>query len=187
MEIMHKKRALILTWEGFQDHELIYPFYSLKEHGFDVDIVANKKGRIYGILGCHMTCTIDINEFKENYSTLLQYDILVVPGGVKALEKLRQEERVLQFVKDWDNGNKTILSLCNGAQLLISADILDGRELSGYYSINIDITNAGAEYHPGPVCVDGNIISSPHYDNMGEWMKVGLETHNNRYTPETII
>ena len=177
------KKALIITWEKFQDHELIYPYYSLKEHGYDVTLMANSVGKIYGSLGSHMTCDVTTDIF-ENESTRIQYlndyEILMVPGGVKALEKVRQEKGVLKFIKEWNDNNKTIFSICNGAQLLISSKILKGRTISGYYSIDVDIENAGATYDRGPVVVDGNIISTPHYDFMGEWMKKGFEVHESR-------
>lgn len=180
---MVTKRALIITWEKFQDHELIYPYFSLKEHGYEVDIAANKKGKIFGSLGTHMPCTIETSEFETSWlrdSYLIDYDILLIPGGVKALEKLRQEKGVLEFIRMWDDAGKTILSVCNGAQLLISAKILEGRTLSGYYSIDVDIENAGATYSRGPVCVDGNIISCPHYDFMGEWMDTAYKVIKER-------
>ena len=121
------KKALVITWEKYQDHELIYPYYSLKEHGFEVDIMANKAGKIWGSLGTHMPCTRETSEFEnlENIEKALdEYEILLVPGGVKALEKVRQEKGVLEFIKQWDNRKKTIFCICNGAQLLISSKIL---------------------------------------------------------------
>lgn len=180
---MVTKRALIITWEKFQDHELIYPYFSLKEHGYEVDIVANKKGKIFGSLGTHMPCTIETSEFETQGNRdyyLNNYDLMLIPGGVKALEKLRQEQGILEFIREWNRFDKTIISVCNGAQLLISAKILEGRTLSGYYSIDVDIENAGAEYSRGPVCVDGNIISCPHYDFMGEWMDTAYKVIKER-------
>jgi protease I len=177
------KKALILTWEKYQDHELIYPYYSLKEHGYEVTLVANQIGKIWGSLGSHMICDVPTTDFniKANREHFLnEYEILLVPGGVKALEKLRQEQGVLEFVREWDAQKKTIFSVCNGAQLLISAKILKGRTLSGYYSINVDIENAGATYDRGPVVVDDNIISCPHYDFMGDWMRTAYQVHNER-------
>jgi protease I len=177
------KKAIIITWEKYQDHELIYPYYSLKEHGFEVDIMANKVGKIWGSLGTHMPCTRETSEFEnlENIEKYLnEYEILVVPGGVKALEKVRQEKGVLEFIRQWNEKRKTIFCICNGAQLLISAKILNGRIMSGYYSIDIDIENAGATYDRSPVVVDDNIISCPHYDFMGLWLKTAFEVHANR-------
>lgn len=177
------KRALILTWERFQDHELIYPYYSLKEAGFQVSIAANKLGRIHGDLGAHMPCDIEAEWFNTE-STRLQYttdyELLVIPGGVKALEKLRLQHGVLEFVRQWNAAGKTIFSVCNGAQLLISAGILKGRTVSGYYSIDVDIRNAGATYSQDNVVVDRNIVSCPHYDHMGEWMRIGYQVHAER-------
>ena len=177
------KKALIITWEKYQDHELIYPYYSLKENGYEVTLMANKQGKIWGSLGTHMSCDVETSIFLDEATRqqyLNEYEILLVPGGVKALEKVRQEKGVLQFIREWNDKNKTIFSVCNGAQLLISAKILQGRTLSGYYSIDTDIENAGATYSRGPVVVDGNIISCPHYDFMGEWMRTAYQVHNER-------
>ena len=174
------KKALIITWERFQDHELIYPYYALKQYGFEVTLMANKTGRIYGDLGCHMTCDVTTNVLEsevERQNFLKEYDVLLLPGGVKSLEKVRQEKGVLDFIRKWDNHKKIIFSICNGAQLLISSKILKGRTISGYYSIDVDIENAGATYSRGTVVIDGNIISTPHYDFMGEWMKTCFEQY----------
>ena len=177
------KRAIIITWERFQDHELVYPYYALKENGFEVTLMANKVGRIYGDMGCHMTCDV-ITSILEDVDTrsqyLKDYDILLLPGGVKSLEKVRQEKGVLEFIKEWNEADKTIFSICNGSQLMISAKILKGRTVSGYYSIDTDIENAGATYSRGPVVVDNNIISTPHYDFMGEWMRTCIEVYEKR-------
>lgn len=177
------KKALVITWEKYQDHELIYPYYSLKEHGFEVDIMANKIGKIWGSLGTHMPCTRETFEFEnlENIKNSLDaYEILLIPGGVKALEKVRQEKGVLEFIRQWNDRKKTIFCICNGAQLLISSKILVGRTLSGYYSIDVDIVNAGATYDRNPVVVDENIISCPHYDFMGQWLETGFIVHEKR-------
>lgn len=179
------KKALIITWEKYQDHELIYPYYSLKEHGFEVDIMANKVGKIWGSLGTHMPCTRETQEMEDTNArnvALHEYEILVVPGGVKALEKVRQEKGVLEFIRLWNEKNKTIFCICNGAQLLISAKILQGRTLSGYYSIDVDIENAGATYDRSPVVVDGNIISCPHYDFMGQWLDTAFKVHESIFS-----
>lgn len=176
-------KALIITWEKYQDHELIYPFYSLKENGYDVTIMANQVGKINGSLGTHMPCHVATRDLENRsvFSKYLDdYEILLIPGGVKCMEKLRQEKIVLEFIKEWNIRDKTIFSVCNGAQLLISAKILKGRKLSGYYSIDIDIENAGATYSRDHVVIDGNIISCPHYDFMDEWMREGYRHHNKK-------
>ena len=176
-----KKNALILTWSGFQDHELVYPYYRLLGAGFKVDIVADKKdslGRVYGIFGLNMPCHILIDEFVKNIDSYMElYDLLVLPGGVKSLEKLRLQKDVLNFINRWNGENKIIASTCHGAQLLISAKITKGRRISGYYSLEDDVVNSGAIYVNNPFVIDKNIVTSPHYDHMGQWMEETLKLY----------
>jgi len=180
-----KKSALILTWSGFQDHELVYPYYRLLGAGFKTTIVGDRKdelGRFYGIFGLNMPCHLLVNEFLKNRDEwMAASDLLVIPGGVKSLEKLRLESGVKSFIKDWHDAGKIISSTCHGAQMLISAKIVAGKTIAGYYSLEDDITNAGATYSREPVVVSGNIISSPHYDFMGEWMETTLLEHAKSY------
>jgi protease I len=176
---MRKLKALILTWNGFQDQELVYPYYRLLGADIETTIVADsrdEKGRIYGILGVSMPCQVLLEEFLSKAEAFQSdYDLLVLPGGVKALEKLRQEKKVIAFVRKWNASNKLIASTCHGAQILISADVVSGRRVAGYYSIQDDIENAGATYSREPVAIDGNLVTSPHYDHMGAWMEAALK------------
>ena len=173
--------SLLLTYEGFQDQEVVYPYYRLLEEideNGEVHLFANKLGMIFGILGCHVPCNRLINDLKEENkraALLSSCSLLVLPGGVKALEKLRQEKYVLSFIEEWYKSGKIIASTCHGAQLMISAKITKGHVISGYYSIEDDIANSGATYSREPVVVSKNIVSSPHYDNMAVWMKTAVK------------
>lgn len=167
---MNQMKALIITWENFQDQEVVYPYYRIKEETDDVKIISNVTGRFHGIMGVNMTS----HDTLDNLTNYSNYDFLVLPGGVKSLEKLRQEKDVLEFIRQWDVDGKLIASTCHGAQLMISAKITKGRKISGYYSIKDDINNSGAIYVDAPSVSDGNIVSSPHYDHMGAWMKEAI-------------
>jgi protease I len=173
------KKALILTWSGFQDQEVIYPYYRLLGAGFKVEVVADKRdelSRVYGIIGVGVPCHIRIEDFKKNSEKyLLEYDLLILPGGVKSLEKLRQEKDVLDFISAWNAKGKLISSTCHGAQLLISAKVGKGKKVAAYYSLEDDVNNAGSIYSREPVVVAGNLITSPHYDFMGEWMETTIK------------
>jgi protease I len=177
---MQKKRAVIITWSGFQDQEVIYPYYRLLEEEFTVDFatdlvtgVDNTQDRnIVGLFGTKFKASIGIVDLK-----IVDYDLLVLPGGVKALEKLRQDKKALEFIRNYSCRDGVIASICHGAQLLISANIVKGRVISGYYSIKDDIINAGGIYLDSPYIVDSNIISSPHYKHMGPWMKEVLRVY----------
>lgn len=175
-----KKKALILTWDSFQDHEVIYPYYRVQEDGLEVDIMSNKIGRIFGILGVYMECTMSVFDLddKTKFKKIMQeYDLLILPGGVKSLEKLRQEISALKFIHDWNQNGKVIGCICHGAQLLISAKITNKRDVSGYYSIKDDIVNSGANFVDAPSVVSDNLITCPHYKWMGQWMSKVLEIY----------
>lgn len=162
------EKALLITWDGFQDQEVIYPYYRLQEEGLCVDIYGtNNASMSTGLFGTKFNSK-PVNSLRTN-AIHDMYSILVLPGGVKALEKVRQELDVIEFIKAWPQ-TKVIASICHGAQLLISANKVKNRKISGYYSIKDDILNAGGIYSPD-VSVDENIVSGAHYKDMPEWMR----------------
>lgn len=161
------KKALIITGKNAQDHEFIYPYYRLKEAGFEVTVCLKDGKETTGILGTKIPCD-EICKIISYEDLSFEYDVLVLPGGAKAMEYLRQEQIILDFIRKWNEDNRKIFSICHGAQLLISAKVVKGRRIAGYYSIKDDIENAGAEYCD-TVIVDKNIISASHYKYMGDW------------------
>ena len=160
------KKALIITGKFVQDPEFIYPFYRLQEDGYEV-IVATEDGKeTFGVAGTKIPVNITTDAMDVNV-----YDILVLPGGARALEYIRQNQKVLDFIAAWNATGKVIACICHGTQLLISAKVVKGRKISAYYSLKDDVNNAGAEFVDAPAVTDGNIVTSPHYRYMGPWMK----------------
>ena len=164
------KKALILTGNLVQDHEFIYPYYRVQEDGYKVDVAVRDKKQVNGIIGSKIIPTKDIPELKVE-----DYDLVILPGGAKAMEYMRQDTEILKFISDFNSSGKTIASICHAAQLLISSKIVKGRKISGYYSIKDDINNAGAVYTDEPAVVDGNIVTTAHYKDLGIWMKTALD------------
>ena len=163
------KTALILTGNLVQDHEYIYPYYRVQEAGYNVDVAVRGKKQVNGIIGSKIIPTKDIPELKVE-----DYDLLILPGGAKSMEYMRQDKEILEFISEFNDSGKVIASICHAAQLLISAKVVDGRKISGYYSIKDDINNAGAIYTDEPAVVDENIVSTAHYKDLGPWMKAAL-------------
>lgn len=164
------KKAVIITGPRFQDHEYIYPFYRVQEAGFSVDVATKNKETVLGDFGTPAVATIDTAELKN-----LDFDLIILPGGAKALEKVRQDADVIEFLKNAHEKGKIIAAVCHGPQLLISAGVLKGKKCSAYYSIADDIRNAGAQYIDAPVVIDGNIITCPHYKYMHDFMRAALK------------
>ena len=87
------------------------------------------------------------------------------------MEYMRQDQEILDFISAFHATGKVIGSICHAGQMLISAKIVKGRKISGYYSIKDDINNAGGTYVDAPFVTDDNIVSCPHYKHLGPWMK----------------
>jgi len=164
-------KAIIISGSLAQDHEFIYPYYRLLEANFDIDVCMLEGTFVKGFLGT----TLPPN--KEQKIKLIddlkidEYKVLVLPGGVKAMEKVRQEKKIIDFITEFNNKKKTIACICSGAQLLISAKVVKNRKIAGYYSMKDDLINAGAIYTDEPAVIDGNIITTAHYKDMGPWMR----------------
>ena len=172
------KKAIIISGNLAQDHEFIYPYYRLLEEEILVDVCMLEGKAVKGILGT----TLPPNK-EQTVKTIQEikvenYDILVIPGGVKAMEKVRQNRDIIKFISAFDKHKKIIACICSGAQLLISAKIVKGRKIAGYYSMEDDLINAGAEYTDLPAVVDQNIVTTAHYKDMGPWMKTVIQLIN---------
>ncbi len=172
------KKAIIISGNLAQDHEFIYPYYRLLEESFDIDVVMLEGKSGLGILGTSLPPNKDQKVKVIKDVKVKDYDLLVLPGGVKAMEKVRQDMDIINFIAEFNKQNKVIACICSGAQLLISAKVVKGRKIAGYYSMKDDLINAGANYTDLPAVVDRNIITTAHYKDMGPWMKAVLQIVN---------
>ena len=164
-------RAIIISGNLAQDHEFIYPYYRLLEEGFKVDVSLLEGKPVLGITGTKIPPNKDQVVKKIEDVSVNDYQILVLPGGVKAMEKVRQDKKIINFISEFNKLKKVIACICSGAQLLISAKVVKGRKIAGYYSMKDDLVNAGAIYTDLPAVVDANIITTAHYKDMGPWMR----------------
>ncbi len=167
------KKAIILTGKLVQDHEFIYPYYRLLEEGYEVDVVVRPMELVYGQIGVKIQPTRDFKDVK-----ISDYQLLVIPGGAKCMEYIRQEKDFLKFIADFHAAGKVIATVCHAAQMLISAGLVKGRKISGYYSIKDDINNAGGTYVDAPFVTDDRIVTSPHYKWLGPWMREAIAEVN---------
>ena len=172
------KRAVIISGNLAQDHEFIYPYYRLLEEGYKIDVCLLEGKPVKGIAGTKIPPNKDQLVKKIDEISVNDYQILVIPGGVKAMEKVRQDKKIINFISEFDKQKKVIACICSGAQLLISAKVVKGRKIAGYYSMEDDLINAGAIYTDLPAVVDKNIITTAHYKDMGPWMKAVIERLN---------
>lgn len=169
------KRAVIITAQNFQDEEFVYPYYRLLEEGYHVDVATPGKENVTGKYGVPSRPTKDTMELRES-----DYDLVILPGGFEAPDRLRIRKEVLNFVRGMFEKNKVVAAICHGPWICISAGIMKGRKATGYIAIADDIKNAGATYLEENVVTDGNLITAPHYRNNGDFMKAIINYLNEK-------
>ena len=167
-------KALILSADNFEDSELLYPYYRLKEEGIDVDIASLTKDKIRGKKGYEVDVDITVDEVKPN-----EYDLLIIPGG-KAPARLREEKRVLEIAEHFVKNNKPVSAICHGPQILISAGLLEGKHATCYQSVANEMKDGKAMYDDREVVVDGNIVTSRRPGDLPAFMRETIKLLKNR-------
>lgn len=167
------KRVVIITAEAFEDEEVMYPIMRLHEEGFTVDIATKDAKLVVGRLNFPLELMVryygklvDAKKLKTK-----DYDMVLIPGGFEAPDRVRQINEVLEFVQKMHKEKKVVAAFCHGPWVLISAGLLKGKNATGYVGIKDDIVNAGATYKDQAVVIDGNIITSRHPRDIGVFMK----------------
>ena len=154
-----KVRALILTANEFEDMELFFPYFRLLEEGVDVDIAAPQTGVISGEHGYSLKIAKTIAEVDPD-----QYDLLVIPGGFPngAPATVRKVKKAQEIAQSFFAKNKPVAAICHGPWLLVSADVVKGRHLTGFWHDGVpeEIKAAGGIYEDKEVVVDGNLVTS---------------------------
>ncbi|HLN19586.1 MAG TPA: type 1 glutamine amidotransferase domain-containing protein [Bacteroidales bacterium] len=159
MKLLKGKKVAILATNGFEESELFEPKKALEEQGATVHIVSPENGKIkawnHGNWSKDIDVDVNVRTARED-----DYDALFLPGGVINPDKLRRDPRAVAFVYNFISGNKLVAAICHGPQLLIEADVAEGRKLTSFSSIKKDLINAGAEWVDEEVVIDNNLITS---------------------------
>jgi len=164
------KKVAILVEDLYQDMEVWYPLYRLREAGATAFTVGTGSKNNY--MSRHdYPCPVDKN-IKD--VSVEEIDGLVIPGGY-APDILRRYPEINQFVQDAGHQGKVIASICHGAWVLCSTDLLKGKTVTCFFAIKDDVINAGATYVDQEVCVDGNIISARKPDDLPAFMRETLK------------
>ena len=148
-------RILMIATDGYEDSELLEPRRILGERGAEVTLASLEKGEIEGDNGATATVDRTVDEVDPG-----DYDALVLPGGTKNPDKLRMNETVVGTIRAFAEAGKPIAAICHGPWLLIEADVVRGRRVTGWPSIRTDLRNAGAEVVDEEAVTDGNIVTS---------------------------
>jgi protease I len=162
-------KVLVLAAELFEDMELLYPVYRLREEGVVVTIAGLTTDAVTGKKGhgpVEVDTTVDDVEVED-------FDAVVIPGGF-APDKLRQSPRVRSLVEGFNAAGKPVAFICHAGWVPISAGIIKGRRATSVAAIRDDMVNAGADWVDEETVVDANLISARMPADLGPWMKALL-------------
>lgn len=165
MEIRGKKIA-ILVENLYQEIELWYPYYRLREAGAQVTLVGPKAGETYASkYGYPATSTAAASDVRAG-----DFDAIVVPGGY-APDHMRRHRAMVDLVRDAYAEGKVVATICHAGWMLVSAGIARGKRLTCFHSIRDDLIAAGAAYVDEPVVRDGNLITSRQPDDLPDFCR----------------
>ncbi len=160
-----EKRIAILATNGFEESELKSPKEALEKEGFKVEIVSLEKENIKGWSNGNWSDEISVDRSIKDVNAK-EYNALVLPGGVINPDKLRRDENVLIFVRDFFKQGKPVGAICHAGWTLIEADVVKGRTMTSFQSIKTDLENAGALWVDKEVVVDEALVTSRNPNDL---------------------
>ncbi|MBD1428483.1 type 1 glutamine amidotransferase domain-containing protein [Sphingobacterium litopenaei] len=159
------KRIAILTEDGFEQIELTSPKEALEEAGAQVDIISPKENTVRSKKGddWDQDYPVDINLSEAQVTN---YDGLLIPGGVINPDKLRVNDKALSFVREFFSAGKPVAAICHGPQVLIDAEVVEGRKITSVAAIKKDLINAQALWEDSEVVTDQGLVTSRTPDDL---------------------
>lgn len=156
-----KGRIAVLVEQQYQEMEVWYPVYRLREAGYDVQIVGPEAAKTYpSKLGYPAKADVGMAAVTAD-----DFVALIIPGGF-APDYMRRYPEMVKLAQDMTAAGKPVAAICHGPWLLCSTNALKGKKATCFFSIKDDLTNAGAEYVDAEVVVDGNLITSRKPDDL---------------------
>ncbi|MFC4619338.1 type 1 glutamine amidotransferase domain-containing protein [Camelliibacillus cellulosilyticus] len=168
---MGKKVAVVLT-DMFEDSEFTGPAEAFKAAGHELTIIEKEKGKT--VTGKNGKAKAKVDQSIDEVSPD-DFDALLIPGGFSP-DILRADDRFVAFAKAFMDQKKPVFAICHGPQLLITAKTLNGRKVTGYKSIQVDLVNAGADFVDEEVVVCGNqLVTSRMPDDIPAFNREALK------------
>jgi protease I len=149
-----ESRVAVALARNFEDIEATSPIEALEGAGANITVIGIERGAIEGKKGARIEATTTFTEVSPN-----DFELLLIPGGGSP-ENLRIDDAAVAWTKAFTESGKPVGAICHGAQLLISAEVIQGRTLTAVNKIRDDVRNAGGNYVDEPLVVDGNLITS---------------------------
>jgi len=168
------KRVAILATDGVEQVELTEPRKALDEAGAKTTLVSPKSGKIKGWQHDHWgeELKVDLALESANADT---FDALLLPGGVMNPDQLRMNKQAVQFVRSFFDSGKPVAAICHAPWMLVEADVVSGRSVTSWPSLQTDLRNAGADWVDREVVTDQGLVTSRKPDDIPAFNRKMIE------------
>ena len=160
-----KRIAFLVAPEGTEQVELTEPWKAIENAGGTPELISTDSGEIQAFNHLDKADTFPVDRTVTDASAS-DYDGLVLPGGVANPDFLRTDDDAVRFVRDFVQSGKPIGVICHGPWTLVEADVLKGRTITSWPSLQTDIRNAGGTWVDEEVVVDEGLVSSRKPDDL---------------------
>ncbi len=173
MSLSGKRIAFAVAGEGIEQVELTSPWQAVLDEGGEPVLVSLEKGKVQAFEHLDKADTFPVDAtFAE--ADAADYDGLVLPGGVANPDALRMDEDAVAFIKGFFESGKPVAAICHAPWTLVEADVVRGRKVTSWPSLQTDLRNAGAEWQDSEVVVDGNLVTSRKPDDLPAFNKAAV-------------
>jgi protease I len=164
-KLQGKKVAFLMANEGVEQVELTEPLQAVRDAGAEAELIAPEGGEIQAFNHLDKGDTFPVDAAVGDVDAE-QFDALVLPGGVANPDQLRTKSEAVDFVRSFFDAGKPVAAICHGPWTLVEADVVRGRTLTSWPSLQTDLRNAGAEWVDEEVHVDQGLVSSRKPDDL---------------------
>jgi protease I len=180
------KRIAALVDNGFEQVELVDPKNAFEAAGAKVDVISPQSGKVKGWQHTKWGDEITVDTQLED-AQADQYDGLLLPGGVMSPDRLRMNQKAVQFVRAFVEAMKPIAAICHGPWTLIESGGVNGRRMTSWPSLQSDLSNAGATWVDEQVVVDRGWVTSRKPDDIPAFCRKAIEEfEEGRHTQEAV-
>ena len=163
-------RIACLLDSDYEDSEFRKPFDAFHRTGHDVVVIGRQAGvELAGKRGQEkVEADKGIDEVSPD-----DFDALLIPGGYSP-DRLRIDDRVVRFTRAFFERERPVFAVCHAPQLLITAEVVKGRRMTAWPTIQEDLRKLGAEVVDQEVVVDGQLVTSRKPDDLDAFIRESL-------------
>ena len=168
------KKIAFLATDGFEQVELTKPWEAIKNADANVELISIKTGAILGMNHFDKGDMFTVDKTIDSVSAE-DYDGLVLPGGLANPDTLRRNESCVDFVRDFFKQGKPVAAICHAPWTLVEADVVQGRKVTSWPSLQTDLKNAGANWVDEECVCDQGLVTSRNPDDLPAFCQKAIE------------